>query len=495
MALDPTISLNAQAPSFDTALKPVASLLGIAGAQQQLQTGRLQQGQLQSQLEERQNLANIDWNKFRDKDGNLDPVAAGNAALQASPAFYGPQLAKQFNDVAKDQITIKQGLQNLNKSQREDIGSGLGALSMDPQLSPSKVLDWAAQYSQQNPAAAPLLMTALKHAPSDPAGLKQWLITSRNSVIAPATQTTNTMTVNDGNSTHFVQTSPYQPGVAQEVGKPITNQVGPMQREEVQADALGNRYIVQRGANGAILNTRPVPGSYNPLGGTPGTGPVNMPPGGAGAVDDAQKEVTAARAAANQAPVLHDLNRSIIDLVDKGVTTGSASAVWSKAAQVANGVFGTNVEFGDNTATNYNTLGKLLERSALTAAQGMGPHTNAGLEAQVRANGSLDYTPQAIRKIAVLNDALTSGAEHYRSGLEQALQTSGQNPAVKRVFDQKWAQNFDPRIMRLENAAASGDKKEIDAVMKDLGGSGSKAAQELRAKAANLQTLISKGHL
>jgi hypothetical protein len=488
MALDPTIALQAQPPSFDTALKPIASLLGIAGAQQQLQTGRLQQNQLQGQVQERENLSKIDWNKFRDQDGNLDPVAAGNAALQASPAFYGPLLAKQFNDVAKDQITIKQGLQNLNKSQREDIGSGLGALSMDPQLSPAKVLDWAAQYSQQNPSAAPLLMTALKHAPNDPNGLKQWLITSRNSVLAPSSQTTNTTTVSDGANTHILQSSPYQPGAVQDVGQ-IANQVGPMQREEIQQDALGNKYIVQRGANGAILNTRPVPGSYNAVGGTPGSGPANMPPGGAGQITDLGNEVTAARAAANQAPVMRDLNRSIIAEVDKGMNTGHLGALTQKLASA------TGYNLGNESATDYNVLGKLLERSALTAAQGMGPHTNAGLEAQVRANGSLDYTPQAIRKIAVLNDALTTGAQHYNSGLQAAIGASGGNVGAKQAFDQQWAQNFDPRIMRLENAAASGDQKDIDAVMKELGGPNSKAARDLRTKAANLQMLISKGHL
>jgi hypothetical protein len=187
---------------------------------------------------------------------------------------------------------------------------------------------------------------------------------------------------------------------------------------------------------------------------------------------------------------MHDLNRSIIAEADKGLNTGSLGALTQRLASATGYSFGTGEK-----ATDYSVLSKLLERSALQAAQAMGPHTNAGLEAQVRANGSLDYTPQAIRKIAVLNDALTSGAEHYRSGLENALQASGQNPAAKRQFDQQWAQNFDPRIMRLENAAASGDKKEIDAVMQELGGQNSKAARDLRAKAANLQILISKGHL
>jgi hypothetical protein len=275
----------------------------------------------------------------------------------------------------------------------------------------------------------------------------------------------------------------------QDVGQ-IANQISPMQREEIQPDALGNRYIVQRAPNGAILNTRTVPGSYNAVTSAPGAGPAMLPPGGAGAIDDAQKEVTAARAAANNAPIMHDLNRSIIAEADKGLNTGSLGALTQRLASATGYSFGTGEK-----ATDYSVLSKLLERSALQAAQAMGPHTNAGLEAQVRANGSLDYTPQAIRKIAVLNDALTSGAEHYRSGLENALQASGQNPAAKRQFDQQWAQNFDPRIMRLENAAASGDKKEIDAVMQELGGQNSKAARDLRAKAANLQILISKGHL
>lgn len=488
MALDPTIALNAQAPSFDTALKPVASLLGIAGAQQQLQTGRLQQNQLQAQLQERQNLSKIDWNQFRDQDGNLDPVAAGNAALQASPAFYGPQLAKQFNEVAKDSVTIKQGLQNLNQAQRADIGAGLGALSMDPQLSPSKVLDWASQYSQQNPGAAPLLMTALKHAPADPGQLKQWLITSRNSVLAPSQQATSTTTVNDGASTHLLQSNPYQPGTVQDVGQ-VANQVSPTQREEIQQDALGNKYIVERGPNGTILNTRQVPGSYNAVGGAPGSGPANLPPGGAGQITDLGNETTAARAAANQVPVMHDLNRSIIAEVDKGMNTGHLGALTQKLASA------TGYNLGSESATDYNVLGKLLERSALTAAQGMGPHTNAGLDAQVRANGSLDYTPQAIRKIAVLNDALTTGAQHYNSGLQAAISAAGGNVGAKQAFDQQWAQNFDPRIMRLENARAAGDQKEIGAVLQEVGGAGSKGARDLMTKAHNLNLLIQQGHL
>lgn len=493
MPIDPTIPLQAQAPSFDQSLKPISSMLGLQTGMQQLQAAKLQNTQLGSQVAERDALGKIDWNQFRDKAGNLDPIAAGNAALQASPAFYGPALAKQFNEVAKDQTTIKKGIQDLNQSQRADIGSGLGALAMNPKTTTKDVLGWAAQYSEQNPGAAPLLMTALKHAPTDPAQLNQWLITSRNSVLPATSQGSSVNPVSTGGGTQFVSTNQFQPDNVQQVGAPIANTVAPTQAEEIQTDALGNKYIVQRGPNGAILNTRPVPGSYSGVGGQggqqPPSGPVTMPPGGAAGIDDAAKEVTAARASANSAPVLHDLNRSIIAEADKGMNTGQLGSLTQKLASA------TGYNLGSQSATDYNVLGKLLERSALTAAQGMGPHTNAGLDAQVRANGSLDYTPQAIRKIAVLNDALTSGAEHYRTGMEAALQANGQNPMAKRAFDQQWAANFDPRIMRLENAASSGDKKEIASVFSELGGQNSKAAQDLKRKMINLKALTDQGHL
>lgn len=487
MPIDPSIPLQAQAPSFDTTMKPIASMLGMASAAQQLQGHQLQNQQLGAQVQERQNLSKIDWNQFRDKDGNLDAVGASNAAMQAAPAFYGPVIAKQMNELAKDQTTIKTGLQNLNQSQRADIGAGLGALSMDPQLTPDKVVNWAQQYSEQNPNAAPLLMTALKHAPGDPNQLKQWLITNRNAVVAPGSQGSSLSQVSDGASTHFVQSNPLQPGTVQEVGQPVQNQVSPMQREEIQTDALGNRFIVERGPNGAILGTRQVPGSYNALGGSaPPTGPAYVPPGGSGQITDLSNEVTGARAIANQAPVLHDLNRSIIGEIDKGTITGSLGKYVNKLAS------STGYSIGSEDGANYNTLGKLLERSALTAAQGMGPHTNAGLDAQVRANGSLDYSPQAIRKIAILNDALTTGGAHYNTGLSLAT-ASGVGGKAK--FDQQWAANFDPRIMRLENAQQNGDKGEIDAVMKEIGGPKSAAAAKLRQQAQNLQALINQGHL
>jgi hypothetical protein len=498
MPFDPSIPLQATPPSLDSALKPISSLLGIQAAQQQLQTGQLQQQQLGAQLQERQNLSRIDWNQFRDKDGVLDPVAAGNAALRASPAFYGPQLAKQFNDVAKDQITIQQGLQNLNRSQREDIGSGLGALAMDPNLNPQKLIDWVSTYSEQNPAATKVLLTGLKHVPmDDPEKMRQALITARNSILPATSQGVNNTQINTGSQTLIGQNSPYQPGPLQQVGA-VQNTITPGQGEEVQTDQLGNRFIVQRAPNGAILNTRPVPGSYNAAQpGAPGSGPANLPPGGKEQIGALSDEVNAAHAAANQAPVMHDINRTILQQLDKGVTTGMAGGIIARIKSAYGGVVpealgGKAAETG---ASDYDILGKMLERSALTAAQSMGPHTNAGLESQIRANGSTQYNPDALKTIAKLNDALTTGSELYRSGMQAAIDNAGGSVAAKRQFDQDWSKNFDVRVMRLHNAVEANDQGEIKSILNEVGGQGSKGANALMMKNQALERLTKTGHL
>jgi hypothetical protein len=499
MPFDPSIPLQTQVPSLDTSLKPISSLLGIQGAVQQLRTGQLQQQQLASQVQERQNLSQIDWNQFKNPDGTFDAVTAGNAAMKASPAFFGPALAKQFTEAAKDQLTIKKGVQELSEAQRSDIGAGFGALAMKPDLTRGDIMDWASQYVDQNPNAGQMLITGLKHLPAtdDPAALKQWLTIGRNSVLKPAEQKTNTTLINTGGQTLIGQNSPYQPGPLQQVGA-VQNTITPGQGEEVQTDQLGNRFIVQRAPNGAILNTRPVPGSYNAAQpGAPGSGPANLPPGGKEQIGALSDEVNAAHAAANQAPVMHDINRTILQQLDKGVTTGMAGGVIARLKSAYGGVVpdflgGKAAETG---ASDYDILGKMLERSALTAAQSMGPHTNAGLESQIRANGSTQYNPDALKTIAKLNDALTTGSELYRSGMQAAIDNAGGSVAAKRQFDQDWSKNFDVRVMRLHNAVEANDQGEIKSILNEVGGQGSKGANALMMKNQALERLTKTGHL
>jgi hypothetical protein len=177
---------------------------------------------------------------------------------------------------------------------------------------------------------------------------------------------------------------------------------------------------------------------------------------------------------------MHDINRSIISEVKKGtVDTGRYGAFWRDISSRFPG-------FKPEGATDYDILGKMLERSALTAAQSMGPHTNAGLEASIKANGSLAYTPAAIEKIAHLNDAIVSGSELYRDGLEGAIASSPNKVFAKREFDSKWAKVASPTVLRLKNAVDNGDKEEVEAISKEVGGRGSEGARKLHKQLTEL---------
>ncbi|HET8708360.1 MAG TPA: hypothetical protein VFM46_18780, partial [Pseudomonadales bacterium] len=173
-----------------------------------------------------------------------------------------------------------------------------------------------------------------------------------------------------------------------------------------------------------------------------------------------QDQRTSAQTVANQAPVLHDINREIKATLAKGVTTGQLGGTIAKLKSA----IGINNEAAEKGASDYDILGKMLERSALTAAQGMGPQTNAGLEAQIKANGSQSYNPTALKRIANLNDALVTGSEKYQVGLERAIESSPNGVFAKRKFDQQWAANADPMALRLLNAAKNGDREEISEI-------------------------------
>lgn len=507
MPLDTSIPLQVTPPSFDTVLKPVSSLLGIQGQQlanqansQNIETSRLQQQQIAAQTAERERLGAIDWNAFHQPDGSFDAVGASNAALKASPAYYGPAIAKQLNETAKDLISIKNSTQDLNAKQRTDIASTVGALAMDPALSPERFTASLAQLADTNPALAPLITKVAKYAPvHDVDALRSWALNTRNSMLAPTSQGVNTLPVSNGAQTTLLQNSPYMPGAPQQVGA-IANQIPPGERQTIQTDQLHNPYVVIRDANGNITGTSGVPGAYTPGSPPPApvapgakpaprTGPIVLAPGQPQQIAAQSDELTAAHAAANNAPVMHDINRTIIAEIDKGTKSG----MWGQAAKKLSDLTGGAVA-GD-AATDNNVLGKMLERQALVAAQSMGPHTNAGLEAAVRANGSLEYTPAALKKIATLNDALTTGAEFYRAGVTAAIDAAGGDVTAKRTFDKVWADNFDVRLMRLHNAMDQGDNAEVQAIIKEAGGPGSKGANTLMMKNKAIQTLTKQGRL
>lgn len=201
-----------------------------------------------------------------------------------------------------------------------------------------------------------------------------------------------------------------------------------------------------------------------------------------------EQEALGAKNTAQGAPQMHDINRSIVQEAENLKNGGTLGQLTQKLSSA------TGFNVGNESATGYNLLGKMLERSALTAAQSQGPHTNAGLEASVRANGSLDYTPDSLKTIARLNDALTTGSEKYAQGMQAAIDSGG-SVFAKRKFDQQWAANAHVDALKLLSATKAGDQEGVQAVLKSVGGAGSAGAKDLAKKLQNLQSLSTKGSL
>jgi len=219
---------------------------------------------------------------------------------------------------------------------------------------------------------------------------------------------------------------------------------------------------------------------------------TSIAPSDAAAIPQLEAERTSARQSVLSAGTQHNANKEILSALDDA-TTGQYGGIIAKAKSLGGLVLGSTD--AEKSASAYDTIGKMTERNALEAAKSMGPQTNAGLQAQVAANGSPQYNPTALRNITKLNDAIVTGAEHYQPGLEAAIKANGNNVLAKRDYDQAWGQNFDPLIFRLKNAVSNHDQAEIESIQKQLGGKNSEASKALAAKWKNLQSLSTTGQL
>lgn len=488
MSLDPSIPLQVQPANPMAAL---SSVLDIQGRQQQLRNAQLanQQGQQdlqQSQiaLQERQASMPILQNikNYTDDKGNVDLNRLSPDIMAAAPTT-GSTILQNVAKAQQEATTAKSSVFDLDQKTRNLAGGIFASLVDQPYDVVQSVVNGM---NATFPAAKPAIDFLNKYFIGPNGGDQESL---NGHLIKASRIFMGTEKAQDANSpgVSFVPTQggiqPYntKAGVP---GIPI----GPMGA----AMAPPNQTVTTTGGGTALAN--PATGQVSPLTpSSPAAPAVDFPAGENGATQaELQLQRTGAQQVANQAPTLHNLNRSIINLVDQGTLTGKLSQL---SAQVSS-AFGGKFEFGSDTASDYNTLGKLLERSALSAAQGQGPHTNAGLEAQIRANGSTDYTPTTLRRIAALNDAAATGSTLYHQGLESAVGSGSNGVFAKRQFDRSWAGAMNPtngvdgyQALRLKNAVDAGDQTEIGNVLKEVGGPNSKGAQALFLKLQSITHL------
>ena len=490
MPIDPSIPLQTQAVN---PMGMLSSVLDIQGRQQQLRNAQQanQQGQQdlqQSQiaLQEKQASVPILQNikRYTNDQGAIDFDRLTPDIMSAAPTT-GPAILSGVAKAQQEATTAKTAVFDLDQKSRNMAGGAFASLVDQPY---DVVQNVVSGMKATFPAAAPTFDFLNKYIIGPNQGDQKTL---NDHLLKASRIFLGTEKAQDANSpgVSFVPTQggiqPYntKAGVP---GIPL----GPMGA----AMAPPNQTVTTTGGGTALAN--PATGQVSPLTPSSPTAPTVDFPAGENLNTQAELQLqrTSAQQTANQAPTMHNINRSIISLVDSGDVS---SGKWGETMQKLRSATGfLSDKFGDPNATDTNLAGKMLERSALTAAQSMGPHTNAGLEAQVRANGSLEYTPQALRKIATLNDALTTGSTLYQAGLENVINGNGGGIFAKRQFDQQWTKAMNPsggvdgvQALRLKNAVDAGDKTEIGNILKEVGGPNSKGAQMLFLKLQSIHQL------
>jgi hypothetical protein len=427
-----------------------------------------------------------DGNPVKDADGMPDPVAINKFAGKYLP-LTGQDVTQHIISTMQNKLQLNDGVRTLGQNYRNDIsgiiGAGIGAKD------PSIVDTGLDAYAQQNPQAAGVIANARTMlqgiGPGIPQAQRDMAFKHVQMLMQPAATTAEQQapsvgtTTGPGGGLQAVQLNPNAAGGVGPVGPEVAQGIPLSDRSNVGVNALtGGPTVINKNGQGQVtgITNAPTQGVYVPQPGDPQALPV------------LQAERDAARVQYSNAQLQHTNNQIVLDNIDNVAATGPLGV---KARNLLS-AYGVNAN--SDAATAYDLVGKGLERSALQAAQSMGPGTNAGLEAQIKANGSTAYTPAAIKEITKLNDAIVSGAQAYQPGLERAIAANPSAGAfAKRQYDEAWGANFDTKIFEMYNAAKSGDSTKLNSIVTGLGGKNSPQFKALMDKASRLQQLSNTG--
>jgi hypothetical protein len=496
-------------PVFQPAPQPsaaqtLAQVLGIKQAQQNLDTGAIQQQtasaesqQAQQKNSELQAVGNLtrqaySSGNYKLPDGSFDNQKFANDVSALAPV-YGQQIANDATMRAGEIYKNQQTLFNLKQSQREMIGNAMGSWAADPTMNHTKFIDGIEGLRGQfkdNPDVSRMLTSMTTAMPNtDGPALQQAL---RNAAIAansPTAAQTNPQvgTYQGAKGIQAFQSNPQAAGGVANVGKPL----GP-QGIAPQVVALPNGQISVIGGGGGA----PSAGAQGPAPapGAPRTAAQDAPPPNAPkAVQDAYLNATQQANAhvetIRNADADYGTNSTIANQIRKlsqSTDTGPGTETWHHVL----GALGAPV--GANNVADYQLLGAYLDRQAAGARSAMGlPNTNQGTTESKAIAGNTEYQAKALQDKNDLTQSLVEGLHQYREGLDRVAGFSGQaSPQAINQFKSAWAGNFDPNVYKGE-LAYKRSKADGDAFVKSLT---PQEAQSLAAKRAALSAL-SKGQL
>lgn len=179
-------------------------------------------------------------------------------------------------------------------------------------------------------------------------------------------------------------------------------------------------------------------------------------------------------------------NNQIIRLADEALTGKGAGLL----ANLTGGYAAFNaVGIGGGNATALNELGHYmaLQTAALSASAGLG--TDAARNIAAESTGTVNWTPDAIRKTARVNRALATATELYNQGIQDAFNRT-RDPYSARDFQNRWSQVADVNAIRLYDAMKNNDVAAAKEIVDALGGPQSSGYKDLRDKINRMRSIV-----
>ncbi|CAB4160737.1 hypothetical protein UFOVP766_10 [uncultured Caudovirales phage] len=459
-------------------------------------------------------------------DGRFDINKLNADILKLAP-LTGSEFIQKFTQLSTLQTESDRAIQNLTNDERNVVASSLGALGRQGVTDRARVYDTLNEISNQYSKSPSMkrLIDSYKGQLSladQRADLPSMLIGAANQVMSAQAQaqqfSPQATTVDTGLGIYPAVVQPSVTGEApsQTVGQfPIAvRQLGPSQGEEISGtDPLTNLPIVTtRDPSGAIIGQRllsgtpsadqmpgrvlqppigsarpPMAAYQRPMVSTQVTPVGRIPPGETPeTVNQARQVIIKALESAQSVPLQNFNNNEIIKLADEALTGRGAGTLANLTGGYA--VFNA-VGLGGGNATALNQLGHYMALQTASLAQSAGLGTDAARNIAAESTGTINWTPDAIKKTARVNRSLATATDLFNQGIQSAFQRT-KNPLSAREFQNRWSQSADINAIRLFDAMRNNDPDGFREVVDSAGGPQSPGFNRLKTKVEEIKRLV-----
>lgn len=480
------VALGVQVPD---SFKTIGSMLNMANSAQNLQKGNIELQQNAIKLQERKGIQDLFGNpdNFKGENGQMDYNKLINEGMKVAPTTF-PTMVPQIISAHKAGVEAEKSLNELDKSKRDAVGQYVLSLGGDDPATGLKKLDALSGLSPQLKTTTEFFkkFMLLPAAQQGPEAWKNAVMQAGRMVMTPTEQkaamTPSGPQVTNNAQSGMMNVNPMAGPTGIVPGTLINQQIPLNERQRITTNPITQSPQTEtKDAFGGVVGVTQTP---------TGPGVPTLAPGQPQDIPIVTRERADTNAAAAQVPTQRLNNREIMKVLDTGTLPISGAG-----AETLSKILGSvGLSWTNNQATNTQNLAHYLALQAQNNAKAMGAGTDAAREISSVATGNTAQTPDAIKKVTKINDALSTGVQKFNEGMESAIKNSGGNVLAAREFKNEWSKSFDPDVYRFANALESNDKKEIDSILGKPGTPERAAkARALAAKSQRLNELITQG--